>query len=358
MVNTEMNPVVIPEDIAVSRLPNAKDAIDHEGLKRFDKKTMFYDVFVDRLNSRLVGIGPPALNLADYVSALVLTINGEAVSFSIRELPEHKISFLEVPLKPADSYAVTFVFKDFSQELRLVPEELPAGRKVLAAISKDNEVRWISDWVDFYRKNYSVDDVFVYDNGSRNVDELEEILKGRAHVIRWNFPYGPPGKRRNKFAQPGALNHCLLKYAQQGVLFNFDIDELLIADESHVYDAVRRQGTLYFESYDVPFVNPGEASYRHYDFFYRRGVRKKAARKFVCCSDKVDVISQHNTWCRKGWLFWQRLKRNKPERSTSQKGYFLHFHGVTTNWAPELGKLQEVSPQGLVFDDSHIQMQP
>lgn len=358
MVNADINPVVIPEGIAISRAPNGNDNVDREGLTRFDKKTIFYDVFIDRSKAKLIAIGPPALNLADYVATMTLTVNGEQVAYDFKDLPEYKLSFLEVTLKPADVYALRFSFKDFTQELRLSSGKLPHGLRVLAAISKDNEIEWISDWVDFYRKNYSIDDVFVYDNGSRNVDELEAALEGRAHVIRWHFPYGPPKKRFNKFAQPGALNHCLLKYAKHGVLFNFDIDELLIADREKLDEELDSSGTLYVSSYNVPFVDPGKPRYSYYDFSHRRENIRTSARKFICKADAVDIISQHNTWVYKGRSFWKRLKRNKPEAKQSRDAYFLHFLGITTNWQPDLDKLMPASKDDLVFDDSHCLMKP
>ena len=149
--------------------------------------------------------------------------------------------------------AVELQFSDFSVSVSVGQRE-EQGRKVIAAISKDNEVPWISEWVDHYRENFDIDDVFVYDNGSRNRGELKEALKGRAHVVDWDFPYGPPGKTHNKFAQAGALNHCLTRFARRGVLYNFDIDELLISNKEAIASELAAKGVVYFNSHNVPFV--------------------------------------------------------------------------------------------------------
>ncbi|MBZ9558639.1 MULTISPECIES: glycosyltransferase family 92 protein [unclassified Modicisalibacter] len=353
-MHPSLNPVVIPDSVAVSRRPNPRNPVEPEAMARFDGKTLFYDVFVDDQRRRLVAIGPPALNLADYVDAMTLSIDGREVAFQRQEWDEQRLSLLTAALPAAATHRVTFSFADFTTTLDLAGDgEAPPPRNVLAAISKNNRTRWISEWVDFYRARYPLDAIYLYDNGSDNVDELETVLAGRAQVIRWHFPYGPPGKVFNKFAQAGALNHCLRRFVGRGVLFNFDIDELLIADPERILADVARQGTLYFDSYNVPYVTPASDDYSYGDFCHRYAQRKTTARKFICRAEAVDVISQHNTWRYRGPRFWKRLKRNKPDTRTSRDGHFLHFLGITTNWQPWLNKLEPVSPQDLVFDDSH-----
>lgn len=357
-MSVEINPVLIPEDVDLERSPNPRDTFAPGELVNFDHKTLFYDVFIDEKDSSLVAIGPPGLNLNSYMESASLVVNGKKTPFLLSEHEEHKLSFMKANLAPANDYEVVFQFKDFHVTLRLKGLTVPVGKSVLVAISKNNKVEWVSDWVDFYRANYDLDEIYIYDNGSDNVDELERELAGRAEIIRWGYPYGPPGKRFNKFAQPGALNHCLRRFAKDGVLFNFDIDELLIANRQDLDADIEKNGTLYLASYNVPFVKLDKSRYSYYDFCHREPRRKKSARKFVCRYDAVDIISQHNTWTYGKLLFKKRLKRNKPERLESRRGFFMHFLGITTNWQPELEKLKEVPLETLVRDTSHIEMKP
>lgn len=357
-MGVEINPVLIPDDMDLKRSPNTRDVFAQGELVNFDYKTIFYDVFIDEHDSSLVAIGPPCLNLENCVSKVVLRVNGKNVSFLLSEHEEHKLSFMKAKLAPADDYEVVFQFKDFHVTLWLKGLNMSAGKSVLVAISKNNKVEWISDWVDFYRSNYNLDEIYIYDNGSDNVDELKRELAERAEVIHWRYPYGPPKKRFNKFAQPGALNHCLHRFAKDGVLFNFDIDELLIANCQDIRREAKEKGTLYLASYNVPFVKLDKSSYSYYDFCYREIKRKKSARKFVCLYDAVDVISQHNTWTYKKLFFKDRLKRNKPDELESKSGFFMHFLGITTNWQPDLKKLKEIPLETLVRDTSHIKMKP
>lgn len=353
-----LHPIVIPDSVATARQPNPRNPVEPEAMHQFDAKTLFYDVFIDTEHSRLVAIGPPALNLAYYVDASKLTINGQATKFHREELPEQRISLLTARLPAGDKFQACFAFADFEMTLELLPESRSQPRNVLAAISKNNRTRWIIDWVDFYSYHYPLDEIIVYDNSSVNVQDLESEICGKAKIIRWNFPFGPSGKTINNFAQTGALNHCLHRFVGDGVLFNFDIDELLVADSEQIMTEVARHGILYFESYNMPFVPPDNDDYSYKDFVHRYAERKNTARKFVCRGNAVDIISQHNTWTYRGALFWKRLKRNKPASRTSASGYFLHFLGITTNWQPRLNKFKEVSPQELVFEDAHISRRP
>lgn len=154
------------------------------------------------------------------------------------------------------------------------------------------------------------------------------------------------------FAQVGALNHCLRRFTKHGTLFNFDIDELLVASKEKVDEHLKR-GVVYFNSYMVPYKDPGKRHYNHGDFVYRYPNIKETARKFICRHDAVDIISYHNTWSRVNVPFLKKLRRNKPLKLLAGDGYFLHFMGISNKTQPELKRFEEVPADKLVFDDSH-----
>lgn len=367
----KVNSISIPNNVAVRRQPHPKDGvISEEQLHNFDEKYLFYDVFIDPDVDELVGIGPPALNVKPYVEGMTVWVNGRQVKFSFVDYPEHKVCLLKARVPHAERYEVVLEFSDATHEMTLLRDPLRGpsrdssrnptarGRKVLTAISKNNAVEWVDEWIDFYKANYGIDDVFIYDNGSDNLKALEARVGAKANIVRWNFPFGPTAKRFSSFAQPVALNHCLKRFAKGGVLFNFDIDELLVADHDRIMQVVSRHKVVYFESHNVPYVNPGKRDYSFRDFRYRYPERKKTARKFVCDADANFLISPHNTWVKKSYLLASRLKRNKPDALVDTESYFLHFLGITTNWQPGLNKLKEVATDGLVKDESHIRMMP
>jgi len=357
-IDTTLNSILIPEQLDLSRQPNPKDHLSKEDVKKFDTKTLFYDVFIDQSGTRLVAIGPPAINLSDYVNSARLYIDGQRKRYSFQDYPEYKLSVLEASISPCDHLRAEFIFHDFSKTLDIHRNPTPTEKCILAAISKDNAPEWVATWADFHRHNYDIDEIIVYDNGSNNLDELKAALKDKAHIIEWSFPYGPPKKRSNKFAQPGALNHCLRKYGKGGTLYNFDIDELLIADKKKLENELTTNGTVYIESHNVPLTRQKPSSYTHYNFTLRQPERRNKARKFVCRTDSVDLISQHNTWKRTRIPLLNKHHRAKPEKLKSHHAYFLHFLAITTNWQPDLGKLDIVCEDGLEKDTSHIERMP
>lgn len=350
----QINTMTLPEGMALERLSSPRSSLEEGEKPFFDARTVFYDVFVDKQAGCLVAVGPPALNLESYLQRLVLRINGTATRFQLHEYGEYKLSILKAPIPEGDEYDVAFAFPDFTQTFKLTALDLPERKRVLAAISKNNDIGWITYWVDFYKSRYGVEDVYLYDNGSDNVVELEQALAGKAHVIRWNFPFGPSGKTVNMFAQVGALNHCLHRFAKHGVLFNFDIDELLTADRAAIDARLRKKGIVYFNSFLVPYRNPGKARFTHADFLYRSPKVKETARKFVCRADAVDVISYHNTWSWWRVPLLNKLRRNKPEKLLLEGGYFLHFMGISNKQEPGIQRFQEESTEGLVYDDAHV----
>ena len=44
--------------------------------------------------------------------------------------------------------------------------EIFRGRRVVLAMSRDNELQWIKDWVLFVVRNHGADAVLLYDNAS------------------------------------------------------------------------------------------------------------------------------------------------------------------------------------------------
>ncbi|MFW3616918.1 hypothetical protein [Billgrantia antri] len=357
-MKTTLNTVRIPESLELHRQPSDNQVLSPEEWAKYDAHTLFYDVFLDQAGKRLVAIGPPANNLASYIASTTLKINGKHQRFKFRDLPDYKLSLLEANVTIHSDCHVEFRFADFSASFLLSRNQNPAGKRILAAISKDNAPEWVATWADFHRYNYAIDEVIVYDNGSKNLNELKDAIRGKAHIIDWKFPYGPPRKRYNKFAQPGALNHCLRKFGKNGVLFNFDIDELLIGDKARLDKELSSSGTVYLDSHNVPLTSSPPTTYTHYDFSLRQPNKRRSARKFICQEKAVAVISQHNTWKNSKIPFVKKFQRCKPEALESQHAYFLHFLPITTNWQPGLGKLDIIDAKGLQREVSHIEKKP
>jgi tetratricopeptide (TPR) repeat protein len=122
--------------------------------------------------------------------------------------------------------------------------DLFRGRRVLFTMSKNNELVWIKDWVQFHVTHHGCDGVLLYDNGSDrySLSELSSELSDSfpqlaSLVIGWPFPYGVFDGRSFPGYRLWDSNYCqliMLEHARQRVLcsansvLNLDVDELVL----------------------------------------------------------------------------------------------------------------------------------
>ena len=71
---------------------------------------------------------------------------------------------------------------------------------MLLTLSRNNDLRWIRDWVRFHVREHGADAVLFFDNGSTGYGppEIEAALAGiggvgRSVCVAAVFPYGPQG---------------------------------------------------------------------------------------------------------------------------------------------------------------------
>src|SRR5699024_387804 len=121
-------------------------------------------------------------------------------------------------------------------------------KTVLFSKSKNNDLQWISDWVQYYVSNHGVDAVLLYDNGSTEYSTAEVLeaitVKGVdvATVVSWPFKFGPQGGKWNgptaapwdsDFCEYGIIEHARHKYLSDcATLIAHDIDELLVVEDN------------------------------------------------------------------------------------------------------------------------------
>ena len=75
-----------------------------------------------------------------------------------------------------------------------------SGLNVLLTLSKDNEIRWIRDWVTFFARRHECDAVLLYDNASTRYGSVDiytaiSSVPGikACVVVHWPYKYGPQG---------------------------------------------------------------------------------------------------------------------------------------------------------------------
>ncbi len=153
------------------RMPPRPPTLRHAGYEDdFDFTTVFCDVFWDASGEAIRLVGPPLLNLETELEFRFTALPSmQPCAFQVR----HKrwVDLVTVPVPPGTTglIADTSLGRAF-----LAPQpnlsELFAGRRCIYAMSQDNDIAWIQDWVRYYSRGHGCNGVVLYDNNSTAYD--------------------------------------------------------------------------------------------------------------------------------------------------------------------------------------------
>lgn len=352
MTITHLSPVTLPASSPLRReSPRPPELRNERYADQFDADTLFYDVY--RVGRDVVFQGPPLLNLGAAVAeAALFRGRRHLVLPRARRIERNRAS--EVWLR-TDADALTFDLplgngRSHRFDIRVQPNESArfAGRRVLHTLSKNNEVRWIIDWIRYYQKVHGADAVLFYDNGSHRYGaaELERELGAtfpdmEIAVVDWPFRYGPQGGLAgavngveapwdSDYCQTGSMQHARFRYLRDArSVLNVDIDELVVGPEPIFAATERARGR--FIKFAGQWITSATArgvtaaDCRHADFTLRDRQETETCPPKWCvvpaaCSDTRHCWSVHN-------LFGSRANR----RVSSDFSY-RHLKGISNNW--------------------------
>ncbi|WP_190264979.1 polysaccharide pyruvyl transferase family protein [Glutamicibacter nicotianae] len=227
------------------RMPRPEALRQADYADKYDDDTLFYDVFRDGERIRLSG--PPLLNLKDFVSESSFGSDGRtATEVHLQDLDRTQNSWITF-----DNVAQSVTFDDNSRIHTLDIGEsfvdLFENKRALVTKSKDNDLVWIKDWIQFHITVQGVNSVLLYDNMSTsyNSAELLECLRGIkgldvAVVVEWPFKFGPQGGNwggvrsapwDSDFTEYGILEHARHRFLKSAdLVISADIDELVMSD--------------------------------------------------------------------------------------------------------------------------------
>lgn len=387
-MKVKIHPVIIPDTLDIAR--NLRTDLRHTDgqnlvsldLSQYDYKTVFYDIFFNPGNTILYGIGPALLNLKKALPITSVNINGTTFSFKLSEInPKTTILRVDLPasLELVNENLVTIQFGDKWTWHNSIPKNTVTNTSVvtLTTLQKDNKIRWISDWINYYKDEHGVETIILYDNNSEYQPDLEEKLDledVNLYVIDWNFLYGPSKSHGNQFCQLGSLNHCRLKFGGAGYCLNFDIDELLVVKSGNLLDLLTYdQDVVYFDSYMVHPTGTLNEEYSFISFPFREKISRiqdgsHKATKYLYRFAGVYANSVHFaiTLRQRRWKLIEKglkfLKLDKffadkiEERSVvpPHKAYYLHYSAITNGWKSS-SRLKTKERDDLVEDLSAIE---
>lgn len=391
-----VHPVFIPDDLGLKR--NILCCHSHvdgrsltsQDLLEYDFNTILYDVFFDFGNRHLCLIGPPLLNLKDHLLPIEVSLNGEVVYRIDKDDNFSRLFLVEIPLlslpKLVDNEVLLGFNSLFTSRFFINRNVTKGGIALLAALQKNNSLKWIEDWIDHYCNRFEIDKIVIYDNGSINVDDIARKLP-LVDIVFWNFKYGPVRSHENKYCQLAMLNHVRLKYGGAKLIYNFDIDELLYL--KNIDKIMEKKDIVLIDSYWVPNTLDSGNEYSFSDYRYVEKLPRGEAHKYVYKPGKVSMNLVHSCChinsrsvlykilqAAKRLLAVFRLRAfngffsfvedslfSKTAVLNLSDGFYLHFKGITTNWKKaywdrsiketSLEKYVEMDSLIGVFEDKH-----
>ncbi|MDP1369839.1 hypothetical protein Q8G42_03485 [Acinetobacter lwoffii] len=329
----KVDPIVIPDNINLKRREPRK--LEKKGNNYdldFDFKTFSYDVF--KSEDRLIFSGPPIDGLEDIVNNGSFFINDDLIE-------NHKINIEKIDrscrLSIYFPYKITsFVlfYKGLKFEIKKdfkCHHDLFTDKKVLLTKSKNNNLKWIHDWIKFYKAIHQINAVIIYDNNSDQytIEDLKNYLDSMdidIFIIPWPFKFGPTDAPWDSdFCQYGILEHakeCFLQKAS-GVI-QVDVDELIFSKSGRtVFDALKQ--TPYLKTigeWIEPIPYRDDLGINFNNFYYR-------SRKLVETSKKW-CIDPRNTPKSSQWRVHD--VKDCIDVGFSEEFYHFHYKTISTNW--------------------------
>lgn len=384
----DINSVKLPSTFSEKRILRSNkihlDEVELEAydLKQYDYDTIFYDIFFDVRNRFLYTVGPPFLNLQKYLFPITCQINNDKKKhlLNLQEYFNNRIVIGKISLKNLNLYDENIIDFDFNRRFQW-SGKIELNRHevkpiILTTIQKDNRIRWIKEWIEFYSQNYNIDQTIIYDNNSSNRDDLRKISNKNLLIVAWDFKYGPIRSHNNQYCQLGSLNHCRLKFGSNNTIMNFDIDELLYLRNPKLEKYIKKYNLTLFNAYRVPFIKPISEDYSYKDFSFRDRYPQEGGRKYFYNPGNVIVNNIHSAlikryrislYRRLEALYYRLCRIKKKSRINScllnlmsmilrlkvvpfDEGYFLHYTGITNNWKLKYWDRKEET----TLSDEHI----
>lgn len=338
-----VNPIMIPESSTIRReAPRVRELRQADYDKRFDNDTLAYDVFSIGQKGRVQLCGPPLLNLAEAFKTACWFIDGSPALATLSDLDRTQYSWLSGQASGGEE--LTFIAEDFRTRTKISPSGLSFfhNRRVLTTKSKNNDLKWISDWAKFHAIKHGVDAVLLYDNGSDNYTPAD-VLSALDHpeldvviVVDWPFKFGPQGGRWDQlkdapwdsdFCEYGILEHARRRFLSEadGVI-SHDIDELVLTSNNQTIFEVIDESEAGYIRYPGRWIEnittQSQEKPQFTDFFVYSTERSPSTVKWALDPRRTSGAQQ--------WKTHGIASLAAPVKT--EQVMHRHFMGINTNW--------------------------
>jgi hypothetical protein len=324
------------------RVPVAKKD-DADFVAAFDRHTLFYDVFHDPGTGTIRIVAPSLRTQRRLFRQMVVKVDGHRIELPEIQLLSPRTSQIAFPSPVEEPKTLRLAHRGTPKLNAQVPigranTEKFAGKNALVAISKNNELVWIKDWLRYYVSQHGANALVLIDNGSDRYplrDLRRAILSVEGiealEIVSAPFPFGPKGVDRisvnAKFLHLSALHiaHTRFLGAANAVL-SVDIDELVTKpDDQTVFEAVKasEDGFLSIGGTWRYARKPDKARpIRHAEHVLRR-IGPDARMQPKWCVDPTGPLAGR---------YWRThgVAQAKPNHAHGFR--YLHCRQITTNW--------------------------
>lgn len=317
--------------------------------ERFEDRALAYDCFWHADGERILLAGPPPMNLLPEFRRATFTALPSGAAPTARLYPSLSTMIIELRGAPAGTHAIAMALGHEQFVLEVQPNHADefAGRRVLFAMSKDNELGWIAEWARYHAARHGTDAVILFDNGSGRygVGEIEQTLLAvpgiaRVAVPSWPGAFGMTDQALainpywSHFLQISAMGVALRRFGAHAFgLLNCDVDELAATRSGRpIYDLLgqARRGLVVFRGQWIEAVADGEGATTHASYALRlrdpRAARSRPGKWLLDPRrDWVQRLDVHPYW---HWV----AGRPWFGKSMPEDAFYWHFKGINTRW--------------------------
>jgi len=317
------------------RYKEGADDPAHEN--RYDFHTLFYDCFFDPASGQVILACPTLLNFKKLIEAATFSLDGViSKPVKIEDKSRCSLVYFQSPVSAPQCLSIKHqgfggniaVGKSFLNEFK--------GLNALYAISQNNKLEWIQDWLRYNVVNHGANAVVLADNLSTDyspselrqaIDEVEGIKC--AVIIRARFPFGPTDEAYNNvlYLQRSLAELYRIRFLGTArAVVNTDIDELFYSTSGQsIFDATAESDAGYIRAnaqwvYAASDADPALMRHRDHGYVSRSG-KPKANRKYA--------LSPLGSQKGRQWLTHFLGNRKDP---VSPDFILWHFRQVSTSW--------------------------
>jgi hypothetical protein len=307
--------------------------------ERYDFSTFFYDAYYDSEVQEICLIAPTLINFVMLLKKCRFFVDSKEIKLiSVEKLSRGNLIRLSTPGPNPKTLAFKHPLFSGEVEINRYDATAFANKNAICAISKDNNLEWIRDWLTYYVNEHGLQAVVLFDNQSTtySMEELGETLTSvsgieAAALVRAWYPFGPGGGTNTNYNSK-FLHMTMVEFGRRNLLsnaravLNVDIDEIVYSNSGRsIFDATvdNPKGYQRFNGKWV-YADPKslKSMPRHRDHQYIRSDGKPKVNRKWCVAPQGRL---------KGKIWRTHRITSLKDPVTNEFG-FWHFRNLTNNW--------------------------